>query len=75
MGAQIDWNIGNLEAACAEGRIAIGRLSTVRSPRSNTLLRHLSADFRRRTRNHHVADLLPDLERALAAPTPGTRVS
>lgn len=58
---------GDLEGACAETRIALGRLGSVRSPRSNALLRQLSADFRRRTRNPYVGDLLPDLERALAA--------
>ncbi|HET9899380.1 MAG TPA: hypothetical protein VFQ44_31015 [Streptosporangiaceae bacterium] len=66
---------GDVESACAEARIAIGRLGTVNSPRSNTLLRELAVDFRRRLRNHHVAELLPELERALAASTPGARAS
>jgi hypothetical protein len=66
---------GDLESACAEARTATGRLGFVRSPRSNTLLRQLSADFRRRARNPHVADLLPDLDRALAAQMPGSRAS
>jgi len=57
---------GDLEAACSEARTAIGRLASVRSPRSNTLLHQLSADLRRRTRNPHAASLLPDLENALA---------
>jgi hypothetical protein len=64
---------GDLEGACAEARIAIGRLGSVRSPRSNILLRQLSADLSRRARNPHVSDLLPDLKRALAmqAQAPG----
>jgi hypothetical protein len=57
---------GDLEGACGEARTAIGRLCSVRSPRSNTLLHRLSADLRRRTRNPHVASLLPDLDQALA---------
>ena len=56
---------GDLERACAEARIAIGRLGSVRSPRSNDLLRQLSADLHRRSRNAYVADLLPELDRAL----------
>ena len=64
---------GDLERACAEARTAITRLEFVRSPRSNELLRQLSSDFRRRVRNPHVADLLPDLDRALAAQPPGPR--
>jgi hypothetical protein len=64
---------GDLERACAEARMAIGRLGSVRSPRSNALLRQLSADFRRRTRNPHVGDVLPDLERAIAAQRTGAR--
>lgn len=64
---------GDLEGACAEARVAIGRLGSVRSPRSNILLRQLSADLSRRARNPHVSDLLPDLKRALAmqATAPG----
>jgi hypothetical protein len=58
---------GDLEAACCEARTAISRLASVRSPRSNTLLHQLSADFCHRTRNPHVASLLPNLDRALAA--------
>jgi hypothetical protein len=58
---------GDLEAACSEARTAIGRLASVRSPRSNTLLHQLAADLRRRTRNPHAASFLPDLECALAA--------
>jgi hypothetical protein len=57
---------GDLESACAEARLAMGRLGSVRSPRSNALLRQLSADFGRRVRNPQVSELLPDLKRALA---------
>jgi hypothetical protein len=64
---------GDLASACDETRTAITRLGSVRSPRSNALLHQLSADFRRRTRNPHVADLLPDLEQALAAQTAAAR--
>lgn len=66
---------GDFEGACGEARAAIGRLGSVRSPRSNALLHQLSADFHRRTRNPHVADLLPDLDRALARQAPGPRVA
>lgn len=66
---------GDLEGACGEARAAIGRLGSVRSPRSNALLHQLSADFHRRTRNPHVADLLPDLDRTLARQAPGSRVA
>lgn len=64
---------GDLQSACAEARVAVGRLGSVRSPRSNMLLRQLSADLCRRARNPHVSDLLPDLKRALAmqAQAPG----
>jgi hypothetical protein len=61
---------GNLEAACSEARTAISRLASVRSPRSNALLYQLSSEFRHRTRNEHVASVLPDLDRALAAQPP-----
>jgi hypothetical protein len=63
---------GDLEVACGEARTAIGRLSSVRSPRSNALLHQLSTDFRRRTRNSHVAEVLPELDRALALQGPTT---
>jgi len=66
---------GDLEGACSEARTAIGRLGSVRSPRSNTLLHQLAADFRRRTRNPHVASLLPDLDGALARQAPAPRIS
>lgn len=66
---------GDLEAACGEARTAIGRLGSVRSPRSNALLQQLSADLRRRTRNQHVASIVPDLDRELAAQTPAVCVT
>jgi hypothetical protein len=66
---------GDLEGACGEARTAIGRLGSVRSPRSNALLRQLSTDFHRRTRNAHVADILPDLDRALASQGRAPRVA
>jgi hypothetical protein len=65
---------GDLESACDEARTAIGRLGSVHSPRSNALLHQLSTDFRRRTRNPHVADLLPELDRALASQARAPRV-
>lgn len=46
--------------------MALPRLEHVRSPRSNTLLRPLAGEMRRRKRHQGVADLLPDLEAALA---------
>ena len=64
---------GDPERACAEARIAIGRLGSVRSPRSNELLRRLSADFHRRSRNAYVADLLPELDRALTVRASSSR--
>jgi hypothetical protein len=57
---------GKLDEACAVTRLALPRLSQVRSPRSNALLDTLAAELRRRTRNPAVAELLPDLENALA---------
>lgn len=66
---------GDLEGACGEARTAIGRLNSVRSPRSNALLHQLSTDFRRRTRNPHVADVLPELDRALASQARAPRVA
>jgi hypothetical protein len=46
--------------------MALPRLDQVRSPRSTALLRTLAGEMRRRKRNQTVADLLPDLEAALA---------
>lgn len=66
---------GDLEGACGEARTAVGRLGSVRSPRSNALLHQLSTDFRRRTRNPHVADILPELDRALASQARAPRVA
>jgi hypothetical protein len=57
---------GKLDDACAVTRMAIPRLGRVRSPRSAAVLALLAQDLRRRTRNQNVADLLPDLEAALA---------
>ncbi|WP_431728326.1 carph-isopro domain-containing protein [Verrucosispora sp. TAA-831] len=57
---------GKLDDACAVTRMALPRLDQVRSPRSTALLNTLAHELRRRQRNHAVADLLPDLENALA---------
>ncbi|MFI1890340.1 carph-isopro domain-containing protein [Streptomyces jumonjinensis] len=53
---------GELERACEIGATAVGRLDTVRSPRSVALLDQLTADLRRRQRNPYVRDFLPGLE-------------
>lgn len=58
---------GKLDDACAVTRMALPRLGQVRSPRSVSVLVLLAREMRRRTRNHAVADLLPDLEAALAS--------
>lgn len=60
---------GDLEQACALGRRALARTDTVQSPRSMDVLRTLADHLRRRTRNDHVADFLPDLTAALDKPT------
>ncbi|OLE21419.1 MAG: hypothetical protein AUG49_22140 [Catenulispora sp. 13_1_20CM_3_70_7] len=57
---------GKLDQACEVTRMALPRLDQVRSPRSTALLRTLAGEMRRRKRNQTVADLLPDLEAALA---------
>lgn len=57
---------GDLERACTVGRIAVARTKTVQSPRSNDVLAALASTLRRRTRNEHVADFLPVLDKALA---------
>jgi hypothetical protein len=57
---------GKLDDACAVARLAVPRLDKVRSPRSTALLTTLAGDLRRRKRNQTVADLLPELENALA---------
>ena len=57
---------GKLDDACAVTRMALPRLDQVRSPRSTALLHALAGEMRRRKRNQAVADLLPDLETALA---------
>ncbi|MFD4751838.1 carph-isopro domain-containing protein [Streptomyces sp. NPDC058426] len=61
---------GDLEAACAVGRIVADRLDVVRSPRSAALLHQLATDLRRRQRNAHVRTFLPELEHALAEHAP-----
>ena len=57
---------GKLDDACAVVRMALPRLGHVRSPRSAALLATLAAELRRRKRSQAVADVLPDLEAALA---------
>ncbi|MBI1758959.1 MAG: hypothetical protein HYR62_07005 [Actinobacteria bacterium] len=57
---------GKLDDACAAVRMALPRLDQVRSPRSVALLSTLAGEMRRRKRNQAVADLLPELETALA---------
>jgi hypothetical protein len=57
---------GKLDDACTVTRMALPRLDQVRSPRSIVLLRTLAGEMRRRKRNQAVADVLPDLEAALA---------
>jgi len=57
---------GKLDQACDVTRMALSRLDQVRSPRSIALLRTMAGEMRRRKRNQAVADLLPDLEAALA---------
>ncbi|MDG4766900.1 hypothetical protein O7632_22770 [Solwaraspora sp. WMMD406] len=57
---------GKLDDACAVTRMALPRLDKVRSPRSTALLRALTQELRRRKRNQTVADLLPELDNALA---------
>lgn len=58
---------GKLDEAGQVARMALPRLSQVRSPRSTALLRTLASELRRRKRNQTAADLLPELENALAA--------
>jgi hypothetical protein len=57
---------GKLDEACNVARMALPRLDRVRSPRSDALLRILASEMRRRKRHQGVADLLPDLDAALA---------
>ena len=57
---------GELEQACRIGEIAASRLTSVRSPRSVTVLSELARDLRRRQRNPYVASFLPLLEMRLA---------
>jgi hypothetical protein len=57
---------GDLERACALGRVALARTETVQSVRSIDVLRTLAKVLRRRSRNEHVADFLPPLNATLA---------
>jgi hypothetical protein len=57
---------GQLDDACSVARTTLPRLDSVRSPRSAALLRDLSGELRKRKRNQTVAELLPDLDNALA---------
>lgn len=59
-------NRGDLEQACAVGRVAVERTQTVHSRRSTDVLSILAGQLRRRARNEHVADFLPTLDNALA---------
>ncbi|MCI2422899.1 hypothetical protein MOQ72_36290 [Saccharopolyspora sp. K220] len=61
---------GHHERACEIGRLTTGRLDTVRSPRSLAVLRQLAVDLRRRRRNKHVREFLPELEDSLARQIP-----
>jgi hypothetical protein len=61
---------GKLDDACAVVRLALPRLANVPSPRSVALLTTLTHDLRRRKRHERVAELLPDLESALAGSRP-----
>lgn len=57
---------GELEHACATARLAISRLTRVRSPRCMELLATLRADFSRGRHNSPcVRELLPELDAAL----------
>jgi len=60
---------GKLDDACAVTKMALPRLGQVRSPRSVSVLTTLAHELRRRKRNQTVADVLPELEAALAAQT------
>lgn len=57
---------GQLEEACALGRIALERTRTVQSARSVDVLHRLARRLRRAQRNEYVRDFLPVLEAALA---------
>ncbi len=57
---------GKLEESAAVVRTAIPRLEHVRSPRSIALLSTLAKELHRRKRSQVIADVLPDLEAALA---------
>ncbi|MDQ6899775.1 MAG: helix-turn-helix domain-containing protein [Candidatus Dormibacteraeota bacterium] len=55
----------NLQGACETARLAVRRLQSVSSVRSVVVLRVLAGDLRRRSRERHVKDFLPELDRAL----------
>jgi tetratricopeptide (TPR) repeat protein len=57
---------GNYQDACDAVRVALRRLQTVHSPRSIGVLQTLAYDFRRRPRERHIRDLLPELSASLA---------
>lgn len=56
---------GNLQEACEAAGMAMRRLQGVKSPRSVAVLRAVAADLRRRARERHVKEFLPELDRAL----------
>lgn len=55
----------DLEQACNATQMALTRLPGVQSGRCRTLLAHLRRQLARRKRNAWVADLLPELDKAL----------
>ncbi|MGB5756536.1 MAG: hypothetical protein WBM50_06450 [Acidimicrobiales bacterium] len=57
---------GKLDDAADVVELVLPRLEHVQSPRSVIVLNEVAADMRKRKRNHRVADVLPDLEAALA---------
>jgi hypothetical protein len=65
-GGWLALSYGKLDDAADVVRLALPRLSTVRSPRSVALLTRPAQDLRRCKRNRAIADLLPELEAVLA---------
>jgi hypothetical protein len=55
----------NLQGACDTARLALRQLEDVSSPRSVVVLRALARDLRKRSREWHVKELLPELDEAL----------
>jgi len=55
----------NLQGACETAHMAVCRLQTVNSVRSVAVLRMLAGDLRRRSRERHVKEFLPELDQAL----------